>query len=247
MKWLKNIIAQFSIADRWILGAALVLTAFLFSCTEAKAQERWIVVGGGSWLTVSGSPIVFDPSLAWPALLAAKSHHQVIPLNNDNTGFLYNGANLFVQIEAAKALKPTGIIIAADPLDWVTSQSLVNTLANVQKAVVAAKAAGVPVVCLTPHYRTDWRTRRMPLSARGIPLLTDPANPGRAGFAQRVGGTCSVAGAAVIWGSAAVAGLANVGPLTQFTRTVMLPSGHEAMATHVYQQLVNMGLMQVLQ
>lgn len=226
---------------------ALLLALFSLLCPRAEAGERWIVVGDGSWLTVSGSPIVQDPDLSWPSILQRTSKHQILALNNDNTGFLYNGGNLLVQIEAAKALKPTGIIIAAGVLDWVTSQSLTTTLGNVQKAILAAKAAGVPVVCLTPHYRTDWQTRRMPFSALGIPLFTVPSNPGRTGFANRLGGYCSLSGAAVIWGHHAAVGLANVGPLTQFTRTVMLPAGHEAMATHVYQQLVNMGLMKVVQ
>lgn len=229
----------------WLLAGSVVLAAMAFWAQRSEAAERWIVVGDGVWQTVSGSPVVYNPDLAWTSILQRLSHHAIIPVNNGSTGFIFNGADLFVQIEAAKALKPTGIIIAVGAADWATNQSLATSLANVQKAVQAAKATGLPVVCLTPHYRSDWQTRRMPLSARGVPLFTSPSNPGVMGYANRVGSNCAVAGAGVVWGHHAAVGLANVGPLNQFIRVAMLPSGHEAMATHVHQQMVNQGFMQV--
>lgn len=229
----------------WLLAGSVILAGLAFWSQKSQAAERWIIVGDGGWQTVSGSPIVENPDSAWTSILQRTSRHQIVPINNDNTGFLYNGGNLLIQIEAAKVLKPTGIIIAAGVVDWVTSQPLTTVLGKVQAAVVAAKASGVKVVCLTPHYRTDWQTRRMPLSAKGRPLFTVPSNPGVTGFANIMGAYCSSAGAAVVWGHHAAVGLANVGPLTQFVRTALLPAGHEAVAAHVYQQLVNMGLMQV--
>lgn len=228
----------------------LIIAALAVFAIQAQAAERWVIVGDGGSNVVSGSPVEYAPEKTWAALLSAKTHHQFINIAIGAASFVYVGADLRVQIEAAKALNPDGIIIATGANDWVTGQHLSNLFSHVTAAVNAAKATGKKVVCLTPHYRTDWATRKGPYpgqaTARGNPLFTNLANPGVPGYANLIASYCRNAGASVIVGRDAAIGLANVGPLTQFLRVALLPTGHEAMANHVHQQLVNQSLLPVI-
>lgn len=229
-------------------GLVLVLALLalvVLSFERAHAAGRWVLMGDDIGTTVREQNTVPDPNNVLAAQLQRKTGIQVDNMPLGPVGWQLMSTKLESAILAVKGTGAEGIIIFLGSHDWATGQNLGQIDLRVRARIAEAKAAGLKVVCVTPIHRTRETERHGPnpgqLSAKGNPLITNPANPGVRGYDQYISYYCSTQGAAVIHGHGSNLESAAFWGDLYGLQVHLNGVGHEALANYIISKMRLLG------
>lgn len=226
----------------WIIAAV----ATLATIEDAKAAERWVVVGDFRTQAIMDAGVPGDPTNSSWSVIRRTVPVDIVNLASDAHGYAFRSEVTSAKIQIALGAGAKGVILNLGTYDWATNNTPDRMRQFMRLIIPQLKAKGLAVVCLTPLYHPDERVLRGPLSAKGYQLNYIPGLPfsvQRPSYQALMAYECQLLGAQVISGRAAPIGLSDVSaPTGTLVKPYILTTGgHAKLAIHLISNMQRLG------